>query len=409
MKYIIVVGDGMSDYPLDELDGRTPLEAAEIPAMDFIARNGSCGLLKTIPEGFEPGSDVANLAILGYDPQRYYPGGRGPLEARSLGIELKDNEIAIRLNLINEENGRIKDYSSGHISSEEARILIEELDKNLGTEEIKFYPGKSYRHILLLSGEYSKEITCKPPHDVHGEPVSENLPKATSNEGEYTAKILNELIQKSREILNNHPVNQKRIKDGKPPANLIWPWGAGKNTKMPSFRERFNLNGALISAVDLLNGIAATLGMEVIEVPGATAYLDTNYEGKADYALDALERNDLIYIHIEAPDEAGHEGLLENKIKAIEYIDKRVVARILDRMKGKEFTIGILPDHATPLSVKTHTYDPVPFAIYSTEREGDHVENYSESSAEKGSYGLRNATEFMDLLLSKDDQRDRKG
>jgi len=405
MRYIVVVGDGMSDYPLKELDGRTPLEVAKTPAMDFIARNGCCGLLKTIPEGFEAGSDVANLAILGYDPKRYYPGGRGPLEARSLGIKLKDSEVAIRLNLINVEDGKIKDYSSGHITTEEAGVLIEELDKKLGTTGIKFYPGKSYRHILVLSGEYSNEISCKPPHDIHDQSIAENLPKATSEEGEFTAKILNELIQKSGEILSNHPINQERIKEGKLPANLIWLWGAGKNMPMPSFRERFNLNGALISAVDLLKGIAATLGMEVIDVPGATAYLDTNYEGKADYALKALERNDFVYTHIEAPDEAGHEGLVKNKIKAIENIDNRVVARILKRMKGvgKEFTIGILPDHATPLSVKTHTSDPVPFAIYSTERKGDQVENFTESSVGMGSYGLRNVIEFMDLLLSKND------
>jgi len=401
MKYIVVVGDGMSDYPLEQLGGNTPLEKADTPSMDFIAKNGSCGLLKTIPKGFEAGSDVANLTILGYDPNVYYPGGRGPLEARSLGIKLKDSEIAIRLNLINESDSLVNDYSAGHISDEEAKALIEELDKELGTTDIKFYPGRGYRHIIVLSGKYSEEIICKPPHDIHDHPVSENLPKAKTAEGEDTAEILDELIEKSRKILQNHSVNKKRAEEGKLPANLIWPWGAGRNKGVPSFSEIFNLKGALISGVDLLKGIAATIGMEVVEVPGATAYLDTNYEGKADYAMEALERNDFIYVHIEAPDEAGHEGLLDNKIEAIENIDKRVLARILDGMKGKEFTIGILPDHATPLSVKTHTTDPVPFAIYSTGREGDSVESFTEKSAEKGSYGLRNGTEFMNLLLDK--------
>ena len=401
MKYIVVVGDGMSDYPLEQLGGNTPLEKADTKSMDFIAKNGRCGLLKTIPEGFEAGSDVANLAVLGYDPKVYYPGGRGPLEARSLGIKLKDSEIAIRLNLINETDGMIKDYSAGHISDEEATVLIEELDKELGTTDIKFYPGRGYRHIIVLSGKYSEEIICKPPHDIHDCPVSENLPKAKTVEGEDTAKILDDLIEKSREILQNHPVNKKREGGGKLPANLIWPWGAGRSKEVPSFNEMFNLKGALISGVDLLKGIAATLGMEVVEVPGATAYLDTNYEGKADYAMEALERNDFVYIHIEAPDEAGHEGLLDNKIEAIENIDKRVLARILDGMKGREFTIGILPDHATPLSVKTHTHDPVPFAIYSTVREGDSVERFTEKSAEKGSYGLRNGTDFINLLMDK--------
>lgn len=401
MKYIVVIGDGMSDYPLRQLNGNTPLEKAKTPAMDFIAKNGSSGLLKTVPEGFEPGSDVANLAILGYDPRVYYPGGRGPLEARSLGIKLKDSEVAIRLNLINEDNGRIGDYSSGHISTEEARVLIEELDKRIGTTDIKFYPGRGYRHIVVLSEKYSEKIICKPPHDIHNRPVSENLPKGKTAEGKGTAEILNELIRKSRNILSEHPVNRKRVREGKLPANLIWPWGAGRNREVPSFRERFNIKGALISGVDLLKGIAVTIGLEVIDVPGATGYLDTNYEGKADYAMKALERNDFVCIHVEAPDEAGHEGMLDSKIEAIENIDRRILARILDGMNGKEFTIGILPDHPTPVSIKTHTSDPVPFAIYSTRKEGDTVDKFTENSAKKGTYGLRNGTEFMNLLLDR--------
>lgn len=399
MKYIIVVGDGMSDYPLEELDGKTPLEVADKPNMDFIARNGSSGLLNTVPEGMTPGSDIANLSLLGYDPKRYYPKGRGPLEAASRGVELEENDIALRCNLITEDDGILRDYSAGHITTEEAKELIQFVDEELGTTEIEFYPGVSYRHLTVMRNSYSDEITYMPPHDIVGERIEENLIKAKLRVAEKTADVLNGIMLKSREILKNHPINRKRASAGKNLANMVWLWGAGKKPKMPRFKEKFGLTGSLISAVDLLKGIAIIIGLDAIDVPGVTGYTDTNYEGKADYALKTLEEKDFVYIHVESTDEMGHEGNIDGKIKAIEDIDKRVIGRILNSMSGKKFAIAITPDHATPVKTKTHTSDPVPFAIYSTEKKGDSVEMYSEKSAENGEYGRKNGEELVDLLI----------
>ncbi len=400
MKYIVVLGDGMSDRPLKELGGKTPLEVAKKPNMDFIARNGHCGLLKTLSEDMPLGSDIANLRVLGYDPKKYYTGGRGPLEAASMGIRLRESDIALRCNLITEENGILKDYSGGHISTEEAMELINLVEGRFGTREIEFHPGVGYRHILILkSRRYSTAIRCNPPHDIMGKKIADNLIKPLDESGRETSRLLNKLILRSKPILESHPVNLRRKKDGKLIANMLWFWGAGKRLELPKFKERFGLNGALISAVDLLRGIGVYLGLDVIDVPGATGYLDTDYEGKADRAIEALEIRDFVYIHVEAPDEAGHEGDVNKKIKAIEDLDKRLIGKILNSLRGREFTIGILPDHATPIEVRTHTTDPVPFAIYSTERKGDSVESYSERSAELGSYGIKEGTEFMNLLL----------
>jgi len=402
MKYIVVLGDGMSDRPLKKLDGKTPLEVAKKPNMDFIARNGCCGLLKTLSEDMPLGSDIANLSVLGYDPKRYYTGGRGPLEAASMGIKLDKEDIALRCNLITEKNGILKDYSGGHISTEEARELINFVEKKFGTREIEFHPGVGYRHILVLrSNRYSTAIHCNPPHDIVGKKIVDNLVKPLDESGKETSKLLNKLILESKDILKSHPVNLRRKKNGKLIANMLWFWGAGRKLELPKFKERFGLNGALISAVDLLRGIAVYLGLDVIDVPGATGYLDTDYEGKAERAIKSLETRDFVYIHVEAPDEAGHEGNINKKIKAIEDLDKRLIGKILNSLKGRKFTIAVLPDHATPIEVRTHTTDPVPFAIYSTERKGDFVESYSEKSAEKGSYGIKEGTEFMRLLLGR--------
>lgn len=402
MKYIVIIGDGMSDRPLKELGGRTPLEAAKKPGMDFIAGNGCCGLLKTLSDDMPLGSDIANLTILGYDPRKYYTGGRGPLEAASMGIKLGERDIALRCNLITEEGGYMRDYSGGHISTVEAVELINSVEKKFGNPEMEFHPGVCYRHILILrSGRYSTDILCNPPHDIIGKRIADNLVKPSAKSGRETSDLLNKITLQSKSLLENHPINLKRREAGKSAANMLWFWGAGRRLNLPKFREKFGLNGALISAVDLLRGMAVYLGLDVIDVPGATGYLDTNYEGKVDNAMEALEKRDFVYIHVEAPDEAGHEGDVDKKIQAIEDLDKRLISRILKSLKNIEYTIAILPDHATPIEARTHTTDPVPFAIYSTKKKGDSLRSYNEKSVKKGSYGTREGTEFMKLLLGK--------
>lgn len=402
MKYLIIIGDGMADYHLRELDGRTPLEAADKPLMDLIADRGRCGLLKTLDERFPLGSDVANLTVLGYDPSEYYPMGRGPLEAGGRGISLKDDEIAFRCNLITEKDGRIEDYSAGHISNQESRKLMEFIDREFSSEYVRFYRGVGYRHIMVLKSDeiYSEKIKAMPPHDIMGQKVEDNMIRAVSREGEITADELNKMMLRSRDILERHPINRERIKKGRNPANMIWFWGHGKRPHMERFEDRHGIKGGMISAVDLLKGIAHYIGLDVLEVPGATGYLDTNYEGKADAALRYLQNADFIYVHVESPDEAGHEGSIEKKIRAIEDLDKRLISRILQGMEGMEFKIAVLPDHATPVEVRTHTSDPVPFAIYSTEVEGDSVKRFSEDDAGEGFYGVREGIEFMKLFLS---------
>jgi 2,3-bisphosphoglycerate-independent phosphoglycerate mutase len=393
MKYVVFLGDGMADYPLEELGGKTPLQVAETPNMDAIAINGRCGLLRTIPDGMGPGSDIANLSILGYDPRGYYT-GRGPLEAASIGVMLKEGEVAFRCNLITESEGRIADYSAGHISTEEARELIEALREKL-LDYGRFHPGVSYRHLFVSEG--GDELVCTPPHDVVGGGVEEFLIKPRVDP---LAVRLNEMILKSRDLLAKHPVNREREKAGKSPANMIWLWGQGPRPKMEPLKEKYGIRGAVVSAVDLLKGIGVYAGMEVVDVPGATGYYDTNYEGKAKYALQALERNDYVYLHVEAIDEAGHAGDVEKKIECIEEFDRRVVGRVLEGLSG-DYTVAVLPDHATPISVKTHTRDMVPFAIYSTDKEGDAVGQFDEESVKKGAFGTLEGVEFMKTLLGK--------
>ncbi len=388
MKYIVVVGDGMADYPLEELGGKTPLEAADTPNMDFIANKGKGGKLVTIPEGMPTGSDVANLSLLGYDPRKYYT-GRGPLEAVSAGVSLGRDEVAFRCNFITVEEGRIKDFTAGHISSQEGKELIELLNNSSLAGYGRFYSGVSYRNLFICS--FGAEVEAVPPHDIVGEKIDENLIK----NGEK-AEVLNRIMLESREILEKAKVNQKRIEAGKNPANMIWLWGQGKRPELPSFRELYNLQGAVISAVDLIKGLGIYAGLKAVEVPGATGYYDTNYRNKAEYALKVLEEVDYCYLHVEAPDEAGHEGNLEMKIKAIEAIDKEIVGRLLDSLD--DFKIAVLTDHPTPIEVKTHTNGAVPFAVYREGNKSDEMKAFSEKEAEKGKYGTMKGWEFTEIL-----------
>ncbi len=390
MKYIVLVGDGMADYPIPEIGGLTPLQAADTPNMDFIAKHGKCGLARTVPDGKPPGSDVANLSILGYDPEKYYS-GRGPLEAASIGITLERDDVAFRCNLITEKNGVLADYSSGHISTEEARLLIKSVDMELGNL-CRFHPGVSYRHLLV--SKKGEKAQCTPPHDVVGQSIEEVLPRGDD------AEYLISLISASKNILESHDVNKKRKKDGKNMANLIWPWGQGKTPDMPHFSDMFGVSGSIISAVDLLKGIGIYAGLEVIEVPGATGYLDTNFSGKARYALSSLEKLDFVLVHVEAPDEAGHMGNIEAKIKAISDFDEKVVGGLLDELGGfGDFRIMVLPDHPTPISIRTHTREPVPFAIYSTVESADYVDRFDEFAAKEGVFGLVEGHRLMNLLI----------
>lgn len=391
MKYIVLVGDGMADYPIPELGGLTPLQAADTPNMDFIAKHGKCGLAKTVPDDMPPGSDVANLSIMGYDPQKYYS-GRGPLEAASIGINLQKDEIAFRCNLITEKNGLLADYSSGHISSEEAGILIKAVDKELG-KSCRFFAGVSYRHLLIM--KQGENAQCTPPHDVVGQSIEDVMPHGESSE------FLISLIRDSKPILENHEINNKRKKAGKNIANLIWPWGQGKAPEMPLFKDMFGVWGSIISAVDLLKGIGKYAGLNIIDVPGATGYLDTNFSGKAQYALSSLKERDFVLVHVEAPDEAGHMGNIEAKIKAISDFDEKVVGGMLNELGGfGDFKVMVLPDHPTPTSIRTHTREPVPFAIYSSTERADYVSRYDEFAAKEGIFGIMEGHRLMNLLIS---------
>lgn len=395
MKYAILIGDGMADYPIEKLGNRTILQAARTPAMDSIAARGKTGLAKTVPDDFPPGSDVANMSILGYDPATYYS-GRAPLEAASMGVTLAADDVAFRCNLITIENGKIKDYSSGHISSDEAEILIDTLDSELGRENLRFYPGISYRHLLVAANDLGAETECTPPHDITGENKDNYLPRG--KDGEF----FSELIEESMTVLELHPINLKRMQEGKNPANSIWVWGQGYAPKFTAFKDLYGKEGAIISAVDLLKGIGIYAGLDVIEVPGATGYLDTNYEGKASAAIEALKTRDLVFVHVEAPDEAGHEGSTEKKLKAVEDFDSRIVAPILKHAEASDepFTILVLPDHPTPVSVKTHTRDPIPFAVYRTDKpEPDTVKAFDEESVKNGSMGLVKASDLIGMLV----------
>lgn len=333
MKYVVLVGDGMADYPLEALGGKTPLQVAHTPNMDFISAEGKTGIVRTIPDGMYPGSDIANLSILGYDPRKYYT-GRGPLEAASMGISLGEGEVAFRCNLVTVKEGVLVDYSAGHISTEEGRVLIKLIDEKLGSKSISFHPGISYRHLLVLKG--CENVSCVPPHDIVGQPIEENLPS-----GECSG-MLKKLMHDSRSILGEY---------------MIWPWGPGKAPHMPSFEGKYGLSGSVISDVNLIKGIGRCAGLQ--------SYLDTNYKGMVDYALSSLENKDFVFVHVEAPDEAGHMGDIEAKIKAIEDFDENVVGTMLDGLSWG-YKIMVLPDHPTPISLRVHTPDPVQYAMFST-------------------------------------------
>ena len=400
MKYIIILGDGMADEPIASLHNKTCLQAANKPSIDKVAAMGRCGMLDTIPEGFAPGSEIANLSVLGYDVPKVFE-GRGSLEAASMGVAIDEGEMAMRCNLICIADGKIKNHSAGHISNEEAEELILFLQKELGNEQINFFPGVSYRHLLKLRGG-RKELKCTPPHDVTGTPFAEVMIQAETEEAKASADLLNDLILRSQKLLEHHPVNLKRAAAGKDKANSIWPWSPGYKPEMKTLMELYGLkSGSVISAVDLIRGIGVYAGLKVIEVEGITGLYNTNYEGKAQAAIEALRTNDFVYLHIEASDEAGHEGDVDLKIKTIEYLDYRVVQPILEEVASwdEPVTIAILPDHPTPCAIKTHTNKPVPFVIYRTNEAGDAVQQYDEFACEKGSYGLLRGMEFMQTLI----------
>lgn len=401
MKYIIILGDGMADEPIASLHNKTCLQAANKPSIDKVAAMGRCGMLDTIPEGFAPGSEIANLSVLGYDVPKVFE-GRGSLEAASMGVAIDEGEMAMRCNLICIADGKIKNHSAGHISNEEAEELILFLQKELGNEQVHFFPGVSYRHLLKIKGGI-KQLKCTPPHDVTGTPFAEVMIQAETEEAKASADLLNDLILRSQKLLENHPVNLKRAAAGKDKANSIWPWSPGYKPEMKTLLELYNLkSGAVISAVDLIRGIGVYAGLKVIEVEGITGLYNTNYEGKAQAAIDALRTDDFVYLHIEASDEAGHEGDVDLKVKTIEYLDYRVVQPILEEVSGwdEPVTIAVLPDHPTPCAIKTHTNKPVPFIIYRTNEAGDDVQQYDEFACEKGSYGLLKGMEFMQTLIS---------
>ncbi|MDP4239056.1 MAG: cofactor-independent phosphoglycerate mutase [Bacteroidota bacterium] len=400
MKYLIILGDGMADEPIASLGNKTPLQAANTPHIDRIAVLGRNGLLDTIPEGFAPGSEIANLSVLGYDLNKVFE-GRGSLEAASMGIAIEPGEMAMRCNLICIENGKIKNHSAGHISNEEAHELILFLQQELGSDSVNFFSGVSYRHLFKMKGG-NKFLKCTPPHDVPGTPFANVMIQAEIPEAKTTADFLNELTLKSQALLENHPVNLKRAAAGKDKANSIWLWSPGYKPEMETLLETYHLNsGAVISAVDLIKGIGVYAGLKVIEVEGATGLYNTNYEGKAQASIDALRTNDFVYLHIEASDEAGHEGNVELKVKTIEYLDYRVVKTIFEEVStwNEPVTIAILPDHPTPCAIKTHTNSPVPFVIYKPGEKGDEVTVYDEFSARKGSYGLLKGAEFIKELI----------
>lgn len=398
MKYMVLVGDGMADYPVRELGEKTPLEAAKIPNMNYLANHGKVGLIHTIPKDFSPASDVANLSILGYDPVKYYS-GRGPLEAANMGVALGPDDIAFRCNVVTVDGEKMVDYSAGHISSEEAATLIKFLDKNLGSDKVKFYPGISYRHLMVVSDKPLREalldIKCFPPHDITGLKIKEYVPKG---EG---AEFMVKLMEDSMLLLAGHEINRVRIDLGENPANMIWLWGQGVETDMPKFKDKFGVEGSVISAVDLIKGMGKIVGLNVIDVPGATGYYDTNYQGKAKYALDSLKDRDFVFVHVEAPDEAGHNGDLRAKIGAIENFDRFVVGAILERFKNLgNCRLAVLPDHPTPVSLRTHTAEPVPFVVYGKGIESDAPTVFSETAAKNSKFVFERGHELMEYLIN---------
>ena len=401
MKYIILVGDGMGDFPLKELSGRTPLEVATTPGMDFLVQHGEIGLAQTVPQGMPPGSDVANLSLLGYPPEEKYT-GRGPIEAASLRIPMRPEDVAFRCNLvtIKKINNELimEDYSAGHISTEEARILIEDLNRELSNEKLELFCGKSYRHILLWRGG-PEGLRTFPPHDLIGKSIYHAWMA-------YKVEpILREFLSQAIKVLEKHPVNQKRIKENKPPANALWPWGQGRMPLLEPFSEKWGLSGAVVAAVDLIKGLGVLAGLEIMEVEGATGYLDTNYEGKALTAIEALKEGDFVFLHVEAPDEASHQGSIDLKIKAIQDFDRYVVRTVLEEAAArfKEYRIMVVTDHLTPIPMRTHSSKPVPFAIFDS-RHGEikREEGFSERVAQASGVFIPDGQSLMSRFLQRE-------
>lgn len=390
----------MADEPIEALGGKTPMQYADTPYMDKLAEMGVTGRMKTVADGFHPGSEVANMAVLGYDLPTVYE-GRGVLEAASIGYDLKPSEMAMRCNLICVEGDILKNHSSGHITTEEADELIRFLNEKLGSDRIHFYTGVSYRHLLVVKGG-DKRLDCTPPHDVPLHPFRPLIIKPEAPEAQETADLLNNLILQSQEILKDHPVNLQRIAAGKDPANSIWPWSPGYRPAMQTMQEMYGFKqGSVISAVDLIRGIGVYAGLEVIDVEGATGLYDTNYEGKAHAALEALKTNDFVYLHVEASDEAGHEGDVDLKIRTIENLDKRAIGILFEELQkwDEPVAIAVLPDHPTPCAIRTHTNTPVPFLIYKPGQEPDNVTRFDEFSVLEGKYGILEKDEFIKELL----------
>lgn len=389
MKYIVLLCDGMADEPSDMLKGKTPMEVAKKPYMDALAQKSEVGMVRTIEKGMPPGSDIANLSVLGYDPKIYYT-GRSPLEAVSMGINLKDDDVTLRCNLVTltdeekYEDKTILDYCADDISTEEAKILIDYIEEKLGNKEFKFYNGVAYRHCLVWDKGNPKPGILTPPHDITGKEIKEYIPKGNNVDKLY------KLMQESYTLLNNHPVNIKRVNEGKKPANSIWLWGEGTKPKLDSFYKKYNKKGSMVSAVDLLKGIAICSGMKSVDVKGATGYIDTNFKGKLEAAINELKKGqDMVYIHIEAPDECGHRGEAENKVKSLELIDKLVLKPLLEALKDfDDYGILIAPDHPTPLNIRTHTDNPVPYLIYNSKNtKNNGVTSFTEKQAEStGNY-----------------------
>ncbi len=413
MKYLIVLGDGMADWAHEDLQGKTLLQYASTPHMDWLAHNGRMGLLETVPEGFHPGSEVANSSILGYDQRIVYQ-GRGPLEAASIGVELADDDLALRCNLVSLSGDLIKNHSCGRLETAEGDELIRFLDEKLGSDRVRFYTGVQYRHLLVVKGG-KKNLRCTPPHDIPMQPWEPALPQATAPEAEETAELLRKLMLESQKLLATHPLNLKRQKRGMDPANSIWPWGGGMRPQMEPLTETFDeiCCGAVITAVDLIKGIGRYAGLRVVNVEGATGLWDTNYEGKAKAAIRALRSADFVYVHVEAADEAGHEGDRDLKLRTIEDLDQRLIRPILEglgaaepfaghnmlNIDGEPVAIALLPDHPTPVALRTHTSDPIPFCICKPGLSPDATTAYSEVDAREGAYGLLRGREFIDHFI----------
>jgi len=390
-KYILLIPDGMADRPLDELDGKTPMQVARKSNMDYLAANGRVGAVKTIPPGMDPGSDVAAMSLLGYDPREFYT-GRGPIEAASMELSVEARDVVYRCNLVSSDGETMIDYSAGHVTTEEARELIALVNEKLGTRKIAFYPGVSYRHLMVWR-ESSPDVKTTPPHDIVGRPIEEYLPQG---DGEAA---LRSLMFDSLELLDNHPINRRRRDEEKNPANMIWLWGQGRAINIPSFFSKTRLMGAVVAAVDLVKGLGRAAGLRVVDVPGATGYLDTNFEGKAKCALDALKERDFVLIHVEAPDEAGHIGDIDKKIEAIQNVDERLLGALLDGLQEVRFRILIAPDHVTPISIRTHASDPVPFAIFSSFEPAGTKLPFDESAVEETDLMVEEGHRLIEILL----------